>query len=72
MNRWRQQLNLKPVAADELAATAKTLTIDGHEATLVSLVGTGSGGMGGAPFAPFAGGALPPDHPPIGNDKTTK
>jgi hypothetical protein len=70
VNRWRGQLNLKPIGADELAAAGKTLDIDGHKATLVSLVGTGSGGMGGAPFAPFAGGAaLPPDHPPIPSSK---
>jgi hypothetical protein len=72
VNRWRQQLNLKPVAAGELSSTTKTLSIDGREATLVSLVGTGSGGMGGAPFAPFAGGVLPPDHPPIGGNQPTK
>ena len=74
VNRWRQQLNLAPVTAEELASTTKPLKIDGREATLVSLVGKGSGGMGGAPFAPFAGGQLPPDHPPIGdkNASTTK
>ncbi len=66
VNRWRQQLQLSAVSAEELDDTTKKLTIDGHGATLVSLVGTGSGGMGGAPFAPFAGGKLPPDHPPIG------
>jgi len=72
VNRWRGQLNLKPISADELAASGKTLDVDGHKATLVSLVGTGSGGMGGAPFAPFAGGAaLPPDHPPITKQPTT-
>ena len=66
INRWRQQLQLSPISAEQLEATTKKLTVGGHDATLVSLVGTGSGGMGGAPFAPFAGGALPPDHPPIG------
>jgi hypothetical protein len=66
INRWRQQLQLGPVSADELPATTKKLTVGGREATLVSLVGTGGRGMGGAPFAPFAGGTLPPDHPPIG------
>jgi hypothetical protein len=73
VNRWRGQLNLKPVAAQELASTTKALTIDGHEATLVSLVGTGSGGMQGAPFAPFAGGgaSLPPDRPPLPSAKSS-
>jgi hypothetical protein len=66
VNRWRGQLNLPPVSASELETTSQKLDIDGREATYVSLVGTGSGGMSGAPFAPFAGGKLPPDHPPIG------
>jgi len=66
VNRWRTQLNLKPITAAELSTTTKTLQVGGHEATYVSLAGTGSGGMSGkAPFAPFAGGELPPDHPPI-------
>jgi len=70
INRWRGQLNLKTISADELATTTKTLDVDGHEARLVSLVGTGSGTMSGAPFAPFASGAaLPPDHPPIVDNK---
>jgi hypothetical protein len=71
INRWRGQLSLKPVSANELAETTEKLEIDGRDATYVSLVGSGSGGMGGAPFAPFAGGALPPDHPPIPTEKTT-
>lgn len=72
VNRWRNQLNLKPINADELPTTTKSLKIGGHDATLVSFVGTGSGGMsGGAPFAPFAGGSLPPDHPPIGKATST-
>jgi hypothetical protein len=68
VNRWRQQLNLPAISASDLANTTKTLKVDGHEATLVSLVGKGSGQMGGAPFAPFAGGSkgsLPADHPPV-------
>jgi len=64
VNRWRGQLNLKPIAASELAETTKPLKIDGHEATLVSLVGTGGGGMTGAPFASGAAN-LPADHPPL-------
>jgi hypothetical protein len=85
INRWRGQLNMKPIAADEIEKTTKPLKIDGHDATLVSLIGTGSGGtltptlsqrerenLGGAPFAPFASGAsapLPADHPPISSPK---
>jgi hypothetical protein len=70
INRWRGQLNLKPITADELSTTTKTLKIGEHEATLVSLLGSGSGGMGAAPLAPFASGQLPPDHPPIGGSKS--
>lgn len=70
INRWRGQLNLKPIAADELARTTQTLKIDGHEATLVSLVGKGSGQMSGAPFA-GGGGALPADHPPTSPSATS-
>jgi hypothetical protein len=72
VNRWRGQLSLQPVSEAELGSTTKKMTIDGREATYVSFVGTGSGGMGGAPFAPFASGALPEGHPPIGTgEKTT-
>jgi hypothetical protein len=73
VNRWRQQLKLPPIAAIDLNSEARTLQVDGHEATLVSLVGKGSGQMNGAPFAPFAGGsgrALPADHPPV-NDSSS-
>ena len=73
VNRWRQQLKLSAIAASDLATTTKSLQVDGNEATLVSLVGMGSGQMGGAPFAPFAGGAgpqLPPDHPPLAPEKS--
>ncbi len=68
VNRWRQQLRLPAIAADELTTSSKTIKIGEHEATFVSLVGKGSGQMGGAPFATFAGGggaALPADHPPL-------
>jgi hypothetical protein len=68
VNRWRQQLNLPAINKADLESTAKTLKVDGRDATLVSLVGKGSGQMSGAPFAPFAGGkggSLPADHPPV-------
>jgi hypothetical protein len=75
VNRWRQQLKLPPIAASDLKSEAETLQVDGHEATLVSLVGKGSGQMGGAPFAPFAGGSgapLPADHPPVSKTDGTR
>jgi hypothetical protein len=73
VNRWRGQLNLQPITADELASSTKTLKIDGRDATLVSLVGKGSGTMQGPPFAASAGsgGALPPDHPPLAGGKSS-
>jgi hypothetical protein len=71
VNRWRGQLSLKPISADGLKESTKSLKVDGHDAILVKLVGTGSGGMSGAPFAPFAGGQLPPDHPPIDSSKNS-
>lgn len=79
INRWRGQLNLKPIAASDLSDQTKTLKVDNHDAIFVSLVGKGSGQMGGAPFAggvPFAGGSggsggkLPADHPPIDSVKS--
>src|SRR5262245_7435665 len=71
VNRWRQQVRLPPIGAGDLTNSTKTLKVDGHEATLVSLVGKGSGQMSGAPFAPFAGGSgsLPADHPPVDKSK---
>lgn len=55
INRWRGQVGLQPIAAGELASTTEAFKVGEYEATFVSLVGTGSGGMS-APFAPFAGG----------------
>jgi hypothetical protein len=63
INRWRGQLSLKPIAAADLASSTQAMEIDGRQATLVSLVGKGTGQMPGAPFA-GGSGALPPDHPP--------
>jgi hypothetical protein len=61
VNRWRGQLNLKPIAADELAKTSETFKVGEYDCTFVRLIGTSggsmsAGGMSGAPFAPFAGG----------------
>jgi hypothetical protein len=72
VNRWRQQLRLPPIGAGGLGSSTKTLKVDGHEATLVSLVGKGSGQMSGTPFAPFASGSgfLPADHPPVAATKS--
>jgi hypothetical protein len=42
VNRWRGQLGLEPVSADELKGETKQLKVGGTEATLVDMKGTGS------------------------------
>jgi hypothetical protein len=69
VNRWRGQMQLKPLAAAELASETHALQLPGEgkaTATLVDLTGhMNAGGM----QPPFAGGAtakttgLPPGHP---------
>ncbi len=39
VNRWRGQVGLSPVAADELAKTTKKIEVSGHAGELVELVG---------------------------------
>lgn len=66
VNRWRQQLNLKPLTADDLASETQQRAIAGEQATVVNLVGQSeasklSGGpMSGGPMAggPMAGGPM--------------
>ena len=76
VNRWRGQLNLKPIAASDMGEATKTVQVDNREAIFVSMTGKGSGQMGGAPMGPFAGGGgasggkLPADHPPIDSGKS--
>ncbi len=56
INRWRGQLQLPPIAREQLAAESKTLEVDGKTVTMVDLVGTATGGsMGRPPFFPGAG-----------------
>lgn len=40
LNRWRGQLGLKSWSQDEMSKSAKMLSVDGSEGTLVDLVGT--------------------------------
>ena len=63
VNRWRGQLGLDPITEMQLESDVEHLDVNGIDATLVSLVGEGSGTMS----PPFASGssALPPDHPPV-------
>jgi hypothetical protein len=51
INRWRKQLDLRPISKDELGDVAKKTTIHGAPAYLVDMSGTGSGKT----QAPFAG-----------------
>lgn len=40
LNRWRGQLGLDPWSSDEMKMSAKVLSVDGSDGTLVDLVGT--------------------------------
>ncbi|MFO0913687.1 MAG: hypothetical protein U0795_12075 [Pirellulales bacterium] len=44
VNRWREQVGLKPLESSELSANVQTLPVSGHEASFVELVGTGPDG----------------------------
>ena len=59
INRWRGQVQLPPLTADELAKNSVRTKVDGRDCTLVDMTGVEAGG-GSMPFAPFAGGAAPP------------
>ncbi|MEX2176155.1 MAG: hypothetical protein WD872_17470 [Pirellulaceae bacterium] len=59
VNRWRDQLNLDNLTAEQLPDHSTNFKVGEYDATLVNLTGTGSGTMSGAPFAgggPFSGG----------------
>ena len=45
VNRWRGQLGLPEIAEDELPKTTRQLKLDGAEATVVDLAGSGPGRM---------------------------
>jgi hypothetical protein len=55
VNRWRQQIGLKPVSEAELSQVSKQLKIDGISVTWVDMTGSSSGASGRSP--PFAGRA---------------
>ena len=67
VNRWRNQLQLPPITAEQLPDEVEEVDIEGSEpATIVELVGTAStdsmmppAGMPPFASAPFAGGAAP-------------
>ncbi len=67
VNRWRRQLGLGPLAETELPSVAQSVTIDGVESQLVSLVGPGTEKPSAGPRPPAADDAGPPlryDTPP--------
>ena len=68
VNRWRGQVGLAEISADELSESTQSLQIDGHPVTLVSIIGQGTGGMSGAPFA---AGAMPPVTPSTGSGSSS-
>jgi hypothetical protein len=53
VNRWRGQLALTPIEAEQLSEYTVKSKVSGFDAWLVNMQGTGSGTMGG----PFAGGS---------------
>lgn len=55
VNRWRGQLKLPPIAADQLAGESTRLELDGATATLVNLLGTAAPNSMGRP--PLMSGA---------------
>lgn len=54
VNRWRNQLGLPPVTAEELASGSTQVAVGDGTATIVNLLGTSSGGSMGRP--PFMSG----------------
>lgn len=76
VNRWRDQLKLAAIEANQLAETTEKLEVGDNEVIVVDLTGesTGQSMTGNAPFAgsasPLAAGAgqMPAGHPPISSD----
>jgi hypothetical protein len=56
VNRWRGQIGLGAIGADEVAKVTSKTTVGGDKATLIDM--TGPGGKGGPKMPPFA-------HPPM-------
>lgn len=70
INRWRGQMQLEPIAVEDLKNKTLQLTIAGHSATFVALDGRlGAGGMG---QPPFAGGAGTKAKPSVGTKKPAR
>jgi hypothetical protein len=65
INRWRKQMQLPEVRAEELADQFGTLKLTDGEAMLVDLKGKLNADAMQPPFAAGAGGAMPAGHPPM-------
>lgn len=65
VNRWRGQLSLLPLAADELPKQTEQIEVAGIKVTLVDYEGT----LTGAGMAPFAGGGGQRPMGPVGPPK---
>lgn len=69
INRWRGQIQLAPISAEDLSKTTIATQVDGRDCTIINITGSegGDSGMSAAPFAnrggptpPLAAGPLPP------------
>ncbi|MCA9152559.1 MAG: hypothetical protein KDA92_24820, partial [Planctomycetales bacterium] len=79
VNRWRGQLQLPPLTADEFSSQTEQVEVAGHAAIAVDLIGQGSAGgppmmAGGSTGSAAAGGSVantpsasPTDAPPASN-----
>jgi hypothetical protein len=62
INRWRGQVQLPPITAEELDDQSRRIELDGFAATVVDLTGkTSGGGMGQPPFTARTVGEPPPE-----------
>jgi hypothetical protein len=68
VNRWRGQMQLTPISAEDLSdeTRALKLTADQSKAIVVDLAGRLKAGGMSPPFASAAKGDLPTGHPPVG------
>jgi hypothetical protein len=71
VNRWRGQMQLKEIAADQLADSVRSLKVGDGEAAVVDLLGKFKTGGMTPPFAGKAAGTLPPGHPAIDPSEST-
>lgn len=67
VNRWREQLNLPPVNADQFAATTVARKVADRDAILVDLAGTASAGGPSMGRGPMSGSVTAPARPPAGD-----